>query len=278
MNRRAKFFISILFIFVLTIVLTEFNSSALSFSAGPPQGRTGSPGDGDDCTGCHGSIATTESGIITTTIPAAGYIPGTTYTITATISQPSITTYGFQISPQKTNGAKVGTLIITNPSKTQLLASGKYITHQSGGISAPGGTNTWTFNWTAPAAGTGAFTFYGAFLIANGNGSLSGDHTILSSLNINEDTTTGIETFSEAENFLIYPNPFSDEISISFGTALEKDVDVTLFDVSGRVVVKYENMDFSINKKIDLSDLVKGMYVINVKSDNKSITRKIIKK
>lgn len=41
----------------------------------------------------------------------------------------------------------------------QLVGSNKYVTH----VAASASLNTWTFNWTAPVAGTGNVTFYGAF-------------------------------------------------------------------------------------------------------------------
>ncbi|HQF28974.1 MAG TPA: T9SS type A sorting domain-containing protein, partial [Bacteroidia bacterium] len=62
-------------------------------------------------------------------------------------------------------------------------------THTSGGTapSAPGsGTRSWSFNWVAPAAGTGAVTFYGAFLGGNNNGSESGDLTYKTTTIVNE--------------------------------------------------------------------------------------------
>jgi hypothetical protein len=65
---------------------------------------------------------------------------------------------GFEISPQNTAGAQKGTLVAGSGS--QLVGGGtKYITHTNANTT----TNTWTFGWIAPAAGSGAVTFYGAF-------------------------------------------------------------------------------------------------------------------
>jgi hypothetical protein len=135
------------------IVLT---ASVLSPNGAPPA-KTGSPGDGSNCTECHGGTATTTAGLITSNIPSGGYVPGTTYQITATNTLTGAGKYGFEVSPQNTAGTLLGTLIAGSGS--QLVGSNKYVTH----LSASTTTSAWTFGWVAPASGTGAVTFYGAF-------------------------------------------------------------------------------------------------------------------
>lgn len=128
------------------------------YPTGAPAGKTGSPGDGANCTECHGGTATTTAGQITSNIPPSGYVPGTTYQITATNPLTNTGKMGFEISPQNTAGAQKGTLVAGSGS--QLVGGGtKYITHTNANTT----TNTWTFGWIAPAAGSGAVTFYGAF-------------------------------------------------------------------------------------------------------------------
>jgi|GEM_PF-684977 len=127
-------------------------------SSGSPGGYTGSPGDGHNCNACHGGSTATVTGWITSDVPAAGYTPGTTYTITATATGTG--KKGFEISPQTLTGALVGT--VTPGSGNKLCNGNKAITHSSTITASPA---TWTFTWTAPAAGTGAVTFYGAFAI-----------------------------------------------------------------------------------------------------------------
>lgn len=173
---------------VFAILYSAMNNEVNSKPDGSPSARTGSPGDGATCqsSSCHaGPTPATMAGWITSNIPGAGYTSGTTYTITATITRPGHTRWGFEISPQNASGALLGTLIATNTTQTKLITSGKYITHTSAGNS---GSNpkSWTFNWTAPAAGTGNVTFYGAFLAADNDGSESGDTTFVSTLLVSE--------------------------------------------------------------------------------------------
>jgi hypothetical protein len=132
-------------------------SASLLYPSGAPAAKTGSPGDGANCSECHGQTATTTAGLITSNIPAAGYSPGQTYQITATNSLTGSGKLGFEVSPQNPAGTQLGTLVAGSGSK--LVGGTKYVTHSN----ANSTTNTWTFGWIAPATGTGDVTFYGAF-------------------------------------------------------------------------------------------------------------------
>lgn len=136
------------------VLLTSF---AGFYPGGSPAGKTGSPGDGSNCSSCHGTAATTTAGWITSNIPAAGYTPGQAYQITATNNMTGSGKYGFEVSPQNVAGTLLGTL--TAGTGTKLVGTGKYVTQSA----ASNTLKTWTFTWTAPVAGTGNVTFYGAF-------------------------------------------------------------------------------------------------------------------
>ena len=170
----------------IAAILIDFNHDVQgNLSAGPAR-ETGSPFDGGDCTDCHSGSGGTAS--ITSTIPASGYIAGTTYAVTATTTYAGLVKFGFEISPQTAAGTLVGTM--TAGTVTQLISAGKYITHTSAGTTGTTGSHTWTFTWTAPAAGTGAFTFYGSFNNTNNNGSSSGDHVVDATLAVTENNST----------------------------------------------------------------------------------------
>lgn len=134
-----------------------FSSYTMMYPNGAPVGQTGSPGDGSNCTSCHGGTATTVASLITSNIPASGYVAGTTYQITASNPITGSGKLGFEVSPQNATGTQLGTLVAGSGSK--LVGGTKYVTHSNANAT----TSSWTFGWTAPAAGTGAVTFYGAF-------------------------------------------------------------------------------------------------------------------
>lgn len=183
-----KVLLSITIVIVSIIAFTYQTEEGHTNRNGAPAGRTGSPADGSNCSvSCHTSTAVSNSpnGVITSTIPTTGYVPGQTYTITGTVTGTGLVRFGFEISPQAVNGTLRGTPVITDATNTQIVST-KYVTHKNAGTS---GTNSraWSFNWVAPAAGTGAFSFYGAFNAANNNNNDdSGDKIYLATLPINE--------------------------------------------------------------------------------------------
>ncbi len=187
---RRKILALSLIVTLTSVFVGSIYNNGHSNSSGAPSGFTGSPGDGGNTcanSGCHSGIAVgTKSNVFTSNIPSDGYVPGTTYTITATArSITSRNTFGFQISPQTNAGVLVGTMISTSAG-TKLTGAGKYLTHTSSGITGSNGVKSWSFNWVAPAAGTGNVTFYGIFNHANGNGGTSGDSIFKSTFVISE--------------------------------------------------------------------------------------------
>lgn len=173
--KMRNFYILLGVAFITTIVLTSYSGDDLDYPSGSPSGYSGSPGDGSDCHNCHGGSASNVSGWITSDIPTSGYIPGSTYTITVSVTGSG--NHGFEVSPQNPSGSYLGTLIAGSDS--HLVGSGSHwITQNSKKTSNPA---TWVFQWTAPAAGAGAVTFYGAFCVTKSN-------TKLSTLTVNEDS------------------------------------------------------------------------------------------
>ncbi len=85
---------------------------------------------------------------------------------------------------------------------------------------------------------------------------------------INMETLSVDATASVKSDLVIYPNPTSDYINI----ANDQLKDVTVLDFTGKILLR------SSSKKVDLSNLPKGVYLLNVTLNNgRSISRKLIK-
>ncbi|MEZ5174414.1 MAG: choice-of-anchor V domain-containing protein [Bacteroidia bacterium] len=187
-----------------------------SHASGAPAGYTGSPLEfsGRTCGtggGCHGGGVTDMAGWITSDIPDCGYTPGQTYNISVFVTSPGRIKFGFSCSPQHSNGNTAGTLIAGTG--MQLNGSNRYITHTSAGT-AQNGTNsrTWTFQWTAPAAGSGNVTFYSAMNATNSSNTNSGDLIFKSSLSVNENSELMI-------GLSITGNTFCDGSTVTLGSS-----------------------------------------------------------
>jgi uncharacterized repeat protein (TIGR01451 family) len=154
-----------------------------AFSAGPPAGYTGAPGEEPEaCAECH---VPPDAGIghLSITVPQT-YVPGQTYSIvvTHTNADPTRRRWGFELTALDPSDEKAGNLESTDP-LTQVLnnqgpgGARQYIEHTSAGtfVGQQNGAS-WTFNWTAPATDVGPVTFYSAGNQANNDGNTSGDY------------------------------------------------------------------------------------------------------
>lgn len=154
---------------------------ALAHSFGADPGYSGAPGD-SDCTACHGGRPNSGPGKVAIAFAAGtSYVPGQTTRVTVTVADPNARRWGFEASPRMTSdAANTGAGILAAvDANTQLLPPAgtvQWMTHTSAGT-RPGttGSASFEFDWTAPAAGAGAVTFYVAANAANGNGAPTGD-------------------------------------------------------------------------------------------------------
>ncbi|HSG68576.1 MAG TPA: choice-of-anchor V domain-containing protein [Bacteroidales bacterium] len=257
---------------LLSIPIIALAFMLMSYSTGSPGGKSGSPGDaGATCTQCHIGTPNPVSDWISTDIPMTGYIPGNTYTLTLTGTHSGVGKFGFEVTAENTTGGKVGTFALADPTQTKFTNNNKAVTHTSSGNTPSGDSKTWTVDWTAPEAGTGAVTFYAAFNAANGNGNNSGDIIYTSNHSVTENPGVGIPELAFAD-LKVYPNPTYGSTNVSLG----EDAEIYIFDISGNLIMK---MDAGKgNTMVDLSAHPSGTYFLRVQNEIKSEIRKIIRR
>lgn len=79
----------------------------------------------------------------------------------------------------------------------------------------------------------------------------------------------------DLNEFNIYPVPTTGLLNIQTNTEIEK---VSLIDMNGRLLKEFSFNTPALLTQIDLTHLSKGVYFLEIKSDNGNISRKIIKK
>lgn len=250
---------------LVSIFALSFSGSNLKYPNGAPAGYTGSPGDGQNCTSCHNGGASAVFGWITSNVPTAGYTPGVAYTITITVSGSG--SKGFEASPQNATGTLLGTLIAGTGSK--LVGGNKYVTHSSAKNSNPA---VWTFTWTAPAAGAGLVTIYGAMTVSK-------PVTKLSTLIIPENINTSIPE-PEAFSFRIFPNPAREKVTFNYQNYQSFTVKFDLLNTSGQVMQTFLSEFQDPGEKsvtVSIKDLVKpGAYFIRMAHGTVIVTKKLV--
>ncbi len=219
MKKYLSFLIPIGLI-VLIFVLAGFGGDELKNSSGAPPGYTNSPADGQNCSHCMGGSATAVTGWITSDVPATGYVPGNTYTITVTV--PGAGNKGFEVSPQTLTGTLIGTM--TAGTGNKLTGSGKYVTHSAAKSANPA---VWTFQWTPPAGGAGDVTFYGSMAITQ-------PVTKTTTLTVSQ-STVGIPELTGMD-WSFYPNPAHGKIFFKYAATQSKAARIDLLSNDGKVV------------------------------------------
>lgn len=77
----------------------------------------------------------------------------------------------------------------------------------------------------------------------------------------------------------IYPNPARDEVNITFEALKDMDLSVQLYDVIGREVKSMKTFSISPGKQvrsIEVMDLAKGIYYLELSTEGESINQKIV--
>ena len=278
---KIKIFFATLLVLSIVLLWDVSSNYIYSNGGGSPSGYAHAPADNNAtcaASGCHtGSSVIDVPGIITSNIPAVGYTPGQTYTITATCMQTGIVRWGFEITPQSVTGTYLGQLVVTNIFATKIVGT-KYITHKSTGNY---GVNmkTWSFNWIAPSLGTGIVSFYGSFNYANNNQSKSGDVIHTSSLIVNENVATSINNSLEQETgFSVFPNPVTTSTQASLYMKNPGTVRLTLLNATGDLVQELCNEKNVSGSYIfnmgNLKNLSSGIYFIRLDTESGSAVKR----
>ncbi|MCF8350429.1 MAG: hypothetical protein K9H15_04630 [Bacteroidales bacterium] len=235
------------------------------YPGGSPAGYTGSPGDGKDCTVCHGGSAEFADNWISSDVPPTGYLPGENYEITVTVSGSG--DKGFLVAPQDIDGNLLGTLI--PGSDTKLVGSNAYVTQKSASNSNP---RIWNFTWTAPEAGTGEVIFYGAFTVNK-------PVTILSNLSLQENMGVGIPR-NNISKITVFPNPAHSFFSCEMFVNEPTDLALDLYSLSGGLIRKLAtDKNFSGNfteSFIIGNDIPRGCYLLVLSTNSEKHLKRLL--
>ena len=166
---------------VVTVVLLLFVVLA-------PAANSQSNGNTGTSCGCHGGQDSSTS--ISVMGQPTSYTPGTTYSLSITVSSSTVAGDEGGFSMRSTAGT------FSNPSLNAKIDFGK-VTHSSSS------SRNWSVDWTAPVAGTGTVTISGAGNAVNGLGSTSND--VWNSYSIQIPEATSQNSPPTASNLQINP-------------------------------------------------------------------------
>ena len=173
---------------MLSLLLLAVSGSNLADA--DSTGKTGKSASG--CT-CHASVGTNVLPTMSGLPMMAGYIAGSTYSLSwdGGSTMPSTGEGGFNLNATAGSWTNLGTRV--------QISSGE-LTHNSDL------QRSWTADWVAPAGGSGDVTFYLAVNYANGNGMNTGDDRGIDTWTIPEDPTPPSNIPPNASALTLTPN------------------------------------------------------------------------
>lgn len=92
----------------------------------------------------------------------------------------------------------------------------------------------------------------------------------------NAGSTTGINQIENKSQLNIYPNPSQDFLTINLNKTIAANAEITIYSFTGELVYA-ENIDFLDNVNINVSNIVKGIYLLKIKINDDVLTKKFIK-
>lgn len=271
----------LLFIGILEIKTATSNSNGRAI-------KTGAPGEGT-CRDCHNSNALNASGgsvtISSPTLLNNEYAPGQTYTINVTVERNGLGEFGFGFEALRASGANAGTLAVTNATEMHILTgnvSGNIrntMTHKTNAGLATN-TKTFSFNWTAPAAGTGTVSFYATGNAVNQSGNTSGDFVYSTSMMLNEANPNGVADFNMVNAALnVFPNPSSGNLQLSFNAPKAGNYLIELKDLKSGALVYNEQVNASNSENnftLENNNWLPGVYLLSIQNGQDIIYKKIV--
>jgi hypothetical protein len=232
---------------------------------GAPEPASGGPAEGGvTCIKCHDGTATTVTDRMTTNIPTEGYTPGTTYNVTVSFSGTG--RKGFMFSAQNAGGTFKGTPISGTGSQ---VTSTNYITH-SAAINSTAAT--WTFQWIAPAAGTGDVNLYGAFAVTKAN-------TTKQVITVKEKVNTGINEIAKEIALSSYVNNIEKSLTVAFNLKQQAHVKLTLVNYNGQICEQLHSGDLTSGAQQYTSStqhLNAGVYFVKAQVGTQTYFQKVL--
>lgn len=143
------------------------------------------------------------------------------------------------------------------------------------------GANTYSWNFGDGNTGTGVmpshtYTANGSYTVTLTVTGVCGTKTITSTVVIQG---IGIEENRLISNLKVYPNPSNGVVNISFDSQSSNKTEIRITDMAGKELMKVtkDNINGQFEATIDIGKLPKGVYLLQINSDNLSTQQRLIK-
>lgn len=269
----------------LTIISLGFSSGQGSFG----RGHTGAPSSGGGveptCSVCHsgGSFGEPQLSVAFDSSELTAYQPGRTYIVTVTIEAGMGTPAGYGFMTQFLNEADpipatAGTLAEPSENaKITVIDDRTYAEHNQSSAE-----NQFSFEWTAPEAGTGSVNMYLVGNTVNGANGNGGDNASTSPLivNLTEDMSTATLPGREALPATVAPNPTDGLTNLSLEVPTSGRYELVLFSATGQQLSQ-RSLNLPVGRQsitLDLSEQPAGIYYARLLGQRAGTTVRLVRR
>ncbi|MCW3071840.1 MAG: hypothetical protein JWO44_1730 [Bacteroidetes bacterium] len=191
--------------------------------------------------------------------PIAGPVVSTTYTVIGTSSTGCISSDTVRIT------------VLGNPALPSITKSHDTLSS----------TPAFSYQWYLAGSPLPGETNQTLVYVTNGNYYVQvtnalGCSTVSTIININD---VGISEAASSASLNVYPNPFNDDVTIELELAKAGIVRISIVNIAGQEVYSEElnQRNGSYKKQVSLKEQAKGIYYLQVITDDEVINKKIIK-
>jgi hypothetical protein len=209
-----------------------------------------------------------------------GYLPGQTYTVTVAVGHNGSAPagYGFQAQFLDTLDRPATAGVLSMPGENTQVTTGNgdrvYAEHNSRSADS-----TFTFQWTAPEAGSGPVDVYVVGNLVNGAQGTGGDNgsTAPTIVRLAEDQSTSVRVLANIP-YSLYPNPSNGPTTLQVTPRVAGTYDLRLRSLDGRVVRQQRYRLNAGNHRLDLptQGLVPGFYGVELSGANSRLVSKLL--
>ena len=86
----------------------------------------------------------------------------------------------------------------------------------------------------------------------------------------------GTSNVNVSDEIKLYPNPANNFVKLNFGTVKYKKVEISVFDTSGRQILKMNQFNADKELEINTSNLLNGLYIIRIVTDTAEFSKKLV--
>ncbi len=146
-------------------------------------------------------------------------------------------------------------------------------------LSTSGGTGAYTYSWTGPNAYTASTEDISGLSDGNYSVEIKDGFGCILTKNYTVGASVGISMINNPIEMMVFPNPFSESATVQFTLRKAENVSIGMYNLVGQEILMLDQGTMGVGDHLitlDGSELVQGIYFVNVRIGENSYLKKLI--